>query len=166
MLAPHYELWVPLRGLAKLWQACGRRRHPGGNGSARGFSHRRRHSGVRHDIAERDLAQETSQMRALTSIKAATWARRSWSASAREERTPAPAAAGVGPVPAAGTEPLRAGIRRGSRAYHECGRVVLLAGSRVCDGDDSRSPKRAISPDISAAAGEGTARILDAAPKL
>ena len=58
------------------------------------------------DIAERDLPQETSQMRALTSTRAVTWARRLWSASVR-----AAMFTGIcvrlelaGPVPAAGTE--------------------------------------------------------------
>ncbi len=66
VLAKHYELWVLSSGLAKLWKylrAAGAT--PVGSASFEAFRVAEGIPAYGTDIAERDLPQETSQMRAL-----------------------------------------------------------------------------------------------------
>jgi folate-binding protein YgfZ len=66
VLAPHYEIWTPAAGLKKLWNAL---RTAGatlvGAASLEAFRIAEGIPAYGIDIAERDLPQETSQMRAL-----------------------------------------------------------------------------------------------------
>ena len=66
VLAPHYEIWTPAAGLKKLWNAL---RTAGatlvGAASLEAFRIAEGIPVYGIDIAERDLPQETSQMRAL-----------------------------------------------------------------------------------------------------
>ena len=66
VLAPHYELWLPSAGLAKLW-SCLRTAGatPVGCASLEAFRIAEGIPAYGIDMVERDLPQETSQMRAL-----------------------------------------------------------------------------------------------------
>jgi len=69
-LAKHYELWTPLAGLERLWKTL----HTAGathagSASLDAFRIAEGIPAYGVDIAERDLAQETSQMRALSFSK-------------------------------------------------------------------------------------------------
>jgi folate-binding protein YgfZ len=67
VLAPHYELWVPAAQIPELWQTlveAGAR--PVGAASLEAFRIAEGIPAYGIDIAERDLPQETSQMRALS----------------------------------------------------------------------------------------------------
>ncbi|MGA9063284.1 MAG: folate-binding protein [Terracidiphilus sp.] len=66
VLAPHYEIWLPSAGLAKLW-ACLRTggATPVGCASLEAFRIAEGIPVYGIDMLERDLPQETSQMRAL-----------------------------------------------------------------------------------------------------
>jgi len=66
VLAPHYELWVPTPGLSKLWKylrTAGAR--PVGCQALEALRIAEAIPAYGIDIAERDLPQETSQLRAL-----------------------------------------------------------------------------------------------------
>jgi folate-binding protein YgfZ len=65
-LAPHYEFWLPSAGVAKLWP-CLRTAGatPAGCASLEAFRIAEGIPAYGIDIAEKDLPQETSQMRAL-----------------------------------------------------------------------------------------------------
>jgi folate-binding protein YgfZ len=65
-LAPHYEIWVPLVGLAKLWLGLRTAAAtPVGTAAVEAFRIAEGIPAYGIDIVERDLAQETSQLRAL-----------------------------------------------------------------------------------------------------
>jgi folate-binding protein YgfZ len=64
-LAPHYELWVQAAEIPALWQALTRPGDPGGSGTLEAFRIAEGIPAYGIDMAERDLPQETSQMRAL-----------------------------------------------------------------------------------------------------
>ena len=66
VLAPHYEFWLPSAGLAKLW-SCLRTggATPVGCASLEAFRIAEGIPAYGIDISERDLPQETAQMRAL-----------------------------------------------------------------------------------------------------
>ena len=65
-LSPHYELWAPDAATAPLWQAlCAAGATPVGTASLEAFRIAEGIPAYGIDIVERDLAQETSQMRAL-----------------------------------------------------------------------------------------------------
>jgi len=66
LLAPHYEIWAPETRVAKLWKALRTAgATPVGSTSLNAFRIAEAIPKYGIDIAERDLAQETSQMRAL-----------------------------------------------------------------------------------------------------
>jgi len=66
VLAPHYELWVPLSKLASLWRALRTAgATPVGCAALESLRIAEGIPAYGIDIAERDLPQETSQMRAL-----------------------------------------------------------------------------------------------------
>jgi folate-binding protein YgfZ len=66
VLAPHYEFWLPTAGLAKLW-SCLRTggATPVGAAALEGFRIAEGIPAYGIDMVERDLPQETAQMRAL-----------------------------------------------------------------------------------------------------
>jgi folate-binding protein YgfZ len=66
VLAPHYEFWLPTAGLAKLW-SCLRTggATPVGAAALEGFRIAEGIPAYSIDMVERDLPQETAQMRAL-----------------------------------------------------------------------------------------------------
>ncbi len=65
-LAPHYEIWVPRAGLAKLWLGLRTAAAtPVGTAALEAFRIAEGIPAYGVDIVERDLAHETSQMRAL-----------------------------------------------------------------------------------------------------
>jgi folate-binding protein YgfZ len=66
VLAPHYEFWLPTAGLAKLWP-CLRTggATPVGSASLDAFRIAEGIPAFGVDMVERDLPQETAQMRAL-----------------------------------------------------------------------------------------------------
>jgi folate-binding protein YgfZ len=66
LLAPHYEFWLPSAGLAKLW-SCLRTGGavPVGSASLEAFRIAEGIPAYGIDMVERDLPQETAQMRAL-----------------------------------------------------------------------------------------------------
>ena len=66
LLAPHYEFWLPSAGLAKLW-SCLRTggATPVGSAALEAFRIAEGIPAYGIDMTERDLPQETSQMRAL-----------------------------------------------------------------------------------------------------
>jgi folate-binding protein YgfZ len=70
VLAPHYELWVPAPGLDALWQALRQAgATPVGVAALDAFRIAEGIPAYGADIMERDLAQETSQTRALSFTK-------------------------------------------------------------------------------------------------
>jgi len=65
-LAPHYELWTPVAGLARLWRTLTTAgASPVGTAALEAFRIAEGIPAYGIDMAERDLPQETSQMRAL-----------------------------------------------------------------------------------------------------
>jgi folate-binding protein YgfZ len=67
VLAPHYELWMPAAGIPALWRALAEAgATPAGAASLEAFRVAEGIPAYGIDIAERDLPQETSQMRALS----------------------------------------------------------------------------------------------------
>jgi folate-binding protein YgfZ len=70
LLVPHYELWVPASQIPALWKALVEAgATPVGAASLEAFRIAEAIPAYAIDIAERDLAQETSQMRALSFSK-------------------------------------------------------------------------------------------------
>ncbi len=66
VLAPHYELWVPVAGIGKLWLGLRTAAAtPVGSAAVEAFRIAEGIPAYGIDIADKDLAQETSQMRAL-----------------------------------------------------------------------------------------------------
>src|ERR1017187_5543918 len=66
VMAPHYEIWVPLAGVGKLWLGLRTAAAtPVGSNAVEAFRIAEGIPAYGIDIAEKDLAQETSQMRAL-----------------------------------------------------------------------------------------------------
>ncbi len=65
-LAPHYELWTPVAGLSRLWRTLSTAgASPAGTTALEAFRIAEAIPAFGIDMAERDLPQETSQMRAL-----------------------------------------------------------------------------------------------------
>ncbi len=66
VLAPHYEIWTPAAGVKRLWQTLSTAgATPVGTAALEAFRVAEGIPAYGIDIAERDLPQETSQMRAL-----------------------------------------------------------------------------------------------------
>ena len=127
VLAPHYELWVRAAEIPALWQALIEAgATPVGAASLEAFRIAEGIPAYGIDIAERDLPQETSQMRALHFNKGCYLGQeiveriRSRGSVHRHLRP----LELFGPVPAAGTE-LTSGRRSGCRADHQRGRVAV-----------------------------------------
>ncbi len=136
VLAPHYELWVQAAEIPALWQALMEAgASPVGAATLEAFRIAEGIPAYGIDIAERDLPQETSQMRALSFNKGCYLGQeiveriRSRGSVHRHLRQLELS----GPVPAAGAELTigrRSGCRRRSPARRSCrwqvGRVFLL----------------------------------------
>ncbi len=141
VLAPHYEFWLPTAGLAKLW-SCLRTggATPVGCASLEAFRIAEGIPAYGIDMVERDLPQETSQMRALHFTKGCYLGQeiveriRSRGNVHRHLR-PLELS---GPVPAGGTE-LTLEDGDGCRADHQRGRVAARdRAPRLCAGHDAR----------------------------
>ena len=169
-LAQHYEFWLPSAGLAKLW-SCLRTggATPIGSRSLEAFRIAEGIPAYSIDMVERDLAQETSQMRALHFAKGCYLGQeiveriRSRGNVHRHLR-PLELS---GPVPQDGAElKLEDGAAAGQ--ITSAAELKLPAGPRVFALGMMRSEaeERAQSFAYKAGAIEGTARILEAPPKL
>ena len=150
VLAQHYEFWLPSAGLAKLW-SCLRTggATPVGCASLEAFRIAEGIPAYGIDMVERDLPQETSQMRALHFAKGCYLGQeiveriRSRGNVHRHLR-PLELS---GPVPAGGAEltlesgrsPGKEARRNGCRTDHQRGRVAARGWpSRVCAGHDAQ----------------------------
>ena len=170
VLAKHYEFWLPSAGLTKLW-SCLRTGGASPVGSAR-FEAFRIAEGIPAygvDITDRDLPQETAQLRALHFSKGCYLGQeiveriRSRGNVHRHLR-PLELS---GPVPAAGAELKTEG---GDLAGHITSAAELTFSGSSCifalgmirsEAEAREQPLRYVSPS-----GEGTSRILAAPPVL
>jgi len=168
-LLPHYELWVPVAGLSKLWKyvrAAGA--HPIGSGAVEAFRIAEGIPAYGIDIAERDLPQETSQERALHFSKGCylgqeiverIHSRGNVHRHLRQLEL-------TGPVPAAGTELTLDGAVAGS--ITSAAELDLAGAKRIFALGMIRGEFEARKQPLCYAveAGVGTAKILDGAPDL
>ena len=170
VLAQHYEFWLPSAGLAKLW-SCLRTggATPIGSRSLEAFRIAEGIPAYGIDMVERDLPQETSQMRALHFAKGCYLGQeiveriRSRGNVHRHLRPMELS----GPVPQSGAElKLEDGTAAGE--IKSAAELQLPAGPRVFALGIVRSEaeERGQAFAYQAGAIEGTARILEAPPKL
>jgi folate-binding protein YgfZ len=170
VLAQHYEFWLPSAGLAKLW-GCLRTggATPIGSRSLEAFRIAEGIPAYGIDMVERDLPQETSQMRALHFAKGCYLGQeiveriRSRGNVHRHLR---PLELSC-PVPQGGTElKLEDGTAAGQ--ITSAAELRLPAGPRVFALGMMRSEAEEHAQAFAYQAGaiEGTARILEAPPKL
>ncbi len=170
VLAQHYEFWLPSAGLAKLW-SCLRTggATPTGCRSLDAFRIAEGIPAYGTDMVERDLPQETSQMRALHFAKGCYLGQeiveriRSRGSVHRHLR-PLELS---GPAPQGGAElKLEDGTAAGQ--ITSAAELPLSSGPRVFALGTMRSEaeERAQAFVYKAGAIEGTARILEAPPKL
>ena len=168
-LAPHYELWTPVAGVIRLWRTLSTAgASPVGTAALEAFRIAEGIPAYGTDIAERDLPQETSQMRALHFSKGCYLGQeiveriRSRGNVHRHLR-------GLeleGPLPGAGTELTLDGAAAGQ--ITSAAVLKLAAGSRVFALGMIRGEAEARNEPFTYTAGTatGTARILAAPPKL
>jgi len=164
VLAPHYELWIPEVGIKKLWKALRTAgATPVGCKSAEAFRIAEGIPAYGIDIAERDLPQETSQLRALHFNKGCYLGQeiveriRSRGSVHRHLRQ----LELVGPVPAAGTElTMEGGVAAGQIA--SAAELALTIGTRVFALGMIRGEAELRNQPLAYASGTeaGTARIL------
>ncbi len=169
LLSPHYEFFLPAAGLPKLWsclRAAGA--DPVGCASLEAFRIAEGIPVYGADIAERDLPQETSQMRALHFNKGCYLGQeiveriRSRGNVHRHLR----ALELSGPVPASGTQLTQEGAAIGQITsaaelkLHPASRVFALGMVRA----EAETRDQELAYD--ATGGAGTARILTALPSL
>jgi folate-binding protein YgfZ len=170
VLAQHYEFWLPSAGLAKLW-SCLRTggATPIGSRSIEAFRIAEGIPAYGTDMVERDLPQETSQMRALHFAKGCYLGQeiveriRSRGNVHRHLR-PLELS---GPAPQGGAElKLEDGTAAGQ--ITSAAELKLPAGPRVFALGMMRSEPEERAQAFAYKAGviEGTARILEAPPKL
>ena len=168
VLGAHYVLWIPLAGLEKLWKfllTAGAT--PAGSASVEAFRIAEGIPAYGIDIAEKDLPQETSQMRALHFSKGCYLGQeiveriRSRGNVHRHLRQ----LELTGPVPVAGTELTAEG---GGIAGHitSAAELKLASGSRVFALGmlKGEAEARNLTLAYSVGSGTGTARILASAP--
>ncbi len=170
MLAPHYELWVRAAQIPALWQALMEAgATPVGAASLEAFRIAEGIPAYGIDIAERDLPQETSQMRALNFNKGCYLGQeiveriRSRGSVHRHLR-PLELS---GPVPAAGAElTLEGGAVAGQ--ITSAAELPLRTGSRVFALGMIRDEAEVGNQSFTYTTGTatGTARILAAPPVL
>ncbi len=172
LLAPHYEIWAPEMRVAKLWKALRTAgATPVGSASLNAFRIAEAIPKYGIDIAERDLAQETSQLRALHFNKGCYLGQeiveriRSRGSVHRHLR-PLELS---GPVPEAGAELSLTGDAGKSIAagnITSAAELPLAAGNRVFALGMIRGEAELHSQTFTYTAGTatGTARVLAAAP--
>src|SRR6185437_8725315 len=169
LLAPHYEFFLPAAGLGKLWsclKAAGA--DPVGCAALEAFRIAEAIPLYGIDIADRDLPQETSQMRALHFNKGCYLGQeiveriRSRGNVHRHLRP----LELTGPVPAAGTELMLDGKAAGR--ITSAAALPLADGSRIfalgmirAEFEEREQPFA-----YTATEGQGTAHILNSPPKL
>lgn len=169
LLAPHYEFFLPAAGLGKLWsclKAAGA--DPVGCAAQDAFRIAEGIPLYGIDISDRDLPQETSQMRALHFNKGCYMGQeiveriRSRGNVHRHLRPMEL----TGAVPPAGTELTLEGTAAGQ--ITSAAELKLAAGTRLFAMGMVRSEAEERSREFRYAAGDaaGTARILDAPPEL
>jgi folate-binding protein YgfZ len=170
VLAPHYEFWLPSAGLVKLWpclRAGGAT--PVGSASLEAFRIAEGIPAYGVDMVERDLPQETAQMRALHFSKGCYLGqeiveRIRTRGNVHRHLRPLELA---GPVPASGTElTLEDGAVAGT--ITSAAELPLKSGARVFALGMIRAEAEAKSQSFGWKAGavEGTASILAAPPRL
>jgi folate-binding protein YgfZ len=175
VLAPHYEIWVPLAGLAKLWLGLRTAAAtPVGTNAVEAFRIAEGIPAYGVDMVERDLAHETSQMRALHFNKGCYLGQevvervRSRGGVHRHLRQ----LEIFGPPPPPGTElHFEDGALDGETAaghIASAAELALPAGKRTFALGMIRGSAETRNQALhySCGTGKGTARILDAAPKL
>ena len=170
LLAPHYEFWLPSAGLAKLW-SCLRTGGavPVGSASLEAFRIAEGIPAYGIDMVERDLPQETAQMRALHFSKGCYLGqeiveRIRSRGNVRRHLRPLEL---KGPVSASGTElTLEDGTVAGTMT--SAAQLPLKNGARVFALGMMRAEAEAKSQSFRYMAGatEGTASILAAPPRL
>lgn len=170
VLAPHYEFWLPTAGLAKLWP-CLRTggATPVGSASLEAFRIAEGIPVFGVDMVERDLPQETAQMRALHFSKGCYLGqeiveRIRTRGNVHRHLRPLEL---KGPVPARGTElKLEDGTVGG--AITSAAELPLRSGARVFGLGMIRAEAEDKSQSFRYTAGgnEGTASILAAPPRL
>lgn len=169
LLAPHYEFFLPAAGLGKLWpclRAAGA--EPVGCAALEAFRIAEAIPFYGIDIFERDLPQETSQMRALHFNKGCYLGQeiveriRSRGNVHRHLRPMEI----FGATPAAGIELKLEGAVAGH--ITSAAELKLAGGTRVFALGMVKAEAEARSPEFQFTSGEttGTARILDAPPEL
>jgi folate-binding protein YgfZ len=175
VLAPHYEIWIPLAGLAKLWLGLRTAAAtPVGTTAVEAFRIAEGIPAYGVDIVERDLAHETSQMRALHFQKGCYLGQevveriRSRGNVHRHLRQ----LEIFGPMPPPGTElHFDDGALDGETAaghITSAAELALPAGRRTFALGMIRGSAETRSQPLryTAGTGKGTARILDGAPEL
>ena len=170
VLAPHYEFWLPTAGLAKLWP-CLRTggATPVGSAALDAFRIAEGIPAFGVDMVERDLPQETAQMRALHFSKGCYLGqeiveRIRTRGNVHRHLRPLEL---KGPVPARGTElTLEDGTIAGT--ITSAAALPLKNGARVFALGMIRAEAEARSQNFRYKAGsaEGTATILASPPKL
>ncbi|MFZ0336990.1 MAG: hypothetical protein WAL45_03095 [Terracidiphilus sp.] len=170
VLAPHYEFWLPTAGLAKLWpclRAGGAM--PVGAASIEAFRIAEGIPAYGIDMVERDLPQETAQMRALHFSKGCYLGqeiveRVRTRGNVHRHLRPLEL---MGPVPASGTE-LTLDDGTVSGTITSAAELPLKSGARVFALGMIRAEAEAKSQSFQYKAGaiEGTASILAAPPRL
>jgi aminomethyltransferase len=172
LLAPHYELWAPEARVAKLWKALRTAgATPVGSESLNAFRIAEAIPKYSVDIAERDLAQETSQQRALHFNKGCYLGqeiveRIHARGSVHRHLRPLEL---TGPVPEAGAElSLKddAGVSTAAGNITSAAELHLAAGSRIFALGMIRGEVELHSQTFTYTVGTatGTARILAGAP--
>ena len=170
VLAAHYELWVPETGIKKLWKALRTAgATPVGCASLDAFRTAEGIPAYGVDIAERDLPQETSQMRALNFSKGCYLGQeiveriRSRGSVHRHLRQ----LELIGPVPMAGTELTFDGGKAAGQIASAV-ELPLAGGSRIFGLGMIRAEAELRSQPLNYTAGTATgiARILAAPPSL
>ncbi len=170
VLAPHYEFWLPTAGLAKLW-SCLRTggATPVGSASLEAFRIAEGIPAYGIDMVERDLPQETAQMRALHFSKGCYLGqeiveRIRTRGNVHRHLRPLEL---TGPTPVSGTElTLEDGTAAGT--ITSAAELPLKNGTRVFALGVMRAEAEAKCQSFAYKAGdvEGTASILAAPPRL
>ena len=170
VLAPHYEFWLPTAGLAKLW-SCLRTggAMPVGCASLEAFRIAEGIPAYGIDMVERDLPQETAQMRALHFSKGCYLGqeiveRIRTRGNVHRHLRPLEL---TGPVPANGTE-LKLDDGTVGGMITSAAELPLKSGARVFALGMIRAEAEAKSQSFRYKSGatEGTASILAAPPRL
>ena len=169
LLAPHYEFFLPPAGLGKLWsclRAAGA--DPVGCAAIEAFRIAEGIPLYGVDISERDLPQETSQLRALHFNKGCYLGQEIVErirARGNVHRHLRPLEL-TGAVPPAGTELTLEGAAAGQ--ITSAAEMKLASGTRIFALGMVRAEAEARNQEFQYAAGDkpGSARILDAPPEL